>query len=222
MAGIELSRLHFLVHPGYEGAPHNARGLHLPAETLLKVDREREKIHSDILGPYILKAASLRREEYMVVVTHVPPDDFVFELSREHLYAQTIMSIVKILGNQAQLVFDHHAHLCDNQLGEKNTQRETLVASIRDEIRRRGYRFKPDIQSEAYGEWLTMCVADVANVLNAHLQLTRKTLIRPRLTEYRWAGDDAVAEAIEELREADKDCNQIHANIVFEAPVTIP
>lgn len=162
---IEVSKLHFLIHPGFLADPDtDLTGAPVPEFSQLLLER------------YLQHAKGIPDDELVLVFLHTAPSDLIRDFRNRKNYTEKIRQIKRVLGKR-MLTFSADFDV----FGETETTGQ--ADEIKQMAERRGFRFNENVPSEAYGETLGVCVEEGASNLNKVLKLVKKTLIRPDLTD---------------------------------------
>lgn len=158
----EIKKIHFLIHPGYILESKLARNNYLGLETLLE--------------DYFKKAKSLKKDELMVIFAPRIGTDFIRDFTKKSenneipkKYVETIRDIVKsledndqkgVMGNRAIVLADTDQFI---NKGARFTQnREEIWDKILSITHKRGFTFSKEVEAEAYGEYKSLCVTEIA------------------------------------------------------------
>ena len=181
----EITKIHFLVHPGYILESRYARNSYFGMETLLE--------------DYIKKANSLGTDELMVIFAPKFGEDFVHDFRKKlenkeipKKYVQAIREIDSVLsdsekkgvsGNRAIVLADTDVFRSIGARFQDN--REKVWSKILSIIEKRGFVLSKDVEAEAYGEYKDKCVSDVARNMRfaSNSPLTGPAEINEKLTE---------------------------------------
>lgn len=159
---IKISKLHFLIHPGYlSDKRYRYAGYG---------EKEIGKFNS-LLDKYIEHAKKLAENELMVIFTHTEKDEVRNDL-RGELYLRKIQEIKKVLGDRAIIIIMGIRDLIEQD-----------ISNIKKIANARGYDFDENVLSDAYGEMMENCVYNGARDLNMAGKFKNKTIIKPYLTE---------------------------------------
>lgn len=162
---IEVSKLHFLIHPGFLADPDtDLMGAPVPESSQVLLDR------------YLEHAKGIPDDELVLVFLHATLSDLIRDFRNRKNYTQKISQMKKVLGKR-MLTFSADFDV----FGE--TEADDQADEIKQLAEKRGFRFNENVSSEAYGETLGVCVEEGASNLNKVLKLVRRTLIRPEFTD---------------------------------------
>jgi len=173
---IKISKIHFLVHPGFSSDYRTDDAL----SSAKDVPEENNKL----LNRYIGQAENLKEkeDEIMVALTHASKSELKKDSKENFLYFKKLEEIRDILGRRLIVLSDNF----DIFEGE-----ETMLA-VKKLAKARGYVFDENVLSEAYGEALGACVDEAAQNLNLTGNLKHKTKIRPELSDTNVSGGHIV------------------------------
>jgi hypothetical protein len=186
----EISKIHFLIHPGYILESEFAKNNYFGMETLLE--------------DYIKKAKKLKNNELMVIFAPSFKSDFIKDFKNKaenentpKKYVDTIRKIVEILsdptlngvmGNRAIVLADTDLYdVYENKGARFLENREKIWDKLKNIIEKRGFVFSEKVEAEAYGEYKSICVRDIARNMRfaANSPITSQVAIKDELTEER-------------------------------------
>lgn len=153
-----IRKLHFLIHPGYL-----SRGVNHPDD---------QKIYESLLDKYVEEAKTLHDDELMFALVSPKHALLKKELAEGATYLKKIKEMESILGPRLIVL-----NFQDLDRGSEVMDTATRIAAAR------GFYFDKDVLSEAYGEFLDACVVVGASNLNKAAGLTKKTILRPELSD---------------------------------------
>jgi hypothetical protein len=180
---IKVSKLHFLVHPGYISNVITDWVGTSPES--FKKDRDGRKFTFKqsiaLLDKYIEQAKDMPDTEVMVIVTDTKKKFYKEDIEEERVYMEKIREIKEILGKRAVVISDKF-ELATTYYYPKS---RGALEHIKQLLEARGYTFDESTDTEAYGELLGACVDTVANRLNEQGQFEEPTIIKKELTDVR-------------------------------------
>lgn len=197
-----VSRVHFLIHPMFEGDP-NRRGPAPEPELTTSAVRAR------FLGlQYREVAGRLSSNELLFAFTHLNREDLY---DRQDLYARYLRGFFGALHQILGLRF----FLETNDADIFNDY--SVAGKLFHEARRRGYRINRETEGVAYGETLLECVRAASANLTEAFDFRKPTTIEIGLTEaiYWWHHTDEEGRSF--LRTRFQSLG-LHLNESFSAP----
>lgn len=169
---VKISKIHFLVHPGYL----------LNTQTLLVTEKsdDFDEKYFQLLSSYRKKAQNLPKNEIMIVVSHMPQSSFRSGKESGEGFMAILEDIKNILGRRC-IVISQDTVPCDFR-GEFKITDEGME-SLEKIILQRGFDFNRNVLTEAYGETFSFCVHSVANSINKKAGFGPRTEINTSLTD---------------------------------------
>lgn len=158
----KISKIHFLIHPGYLS------------------DEKYESKYNQLLERYIEKAKDLKDDELMFAF---PATNLIGELKNDikenKLYMRTLKTLKDVLGDRLIVLAEgfNFVYDIDENVGGPAFEKMKRITEAR------GFTFDRDVFSEAYGEMLPYCVVDGAKNLSRAGKLRRKTVVKTELTD---------------------------------------
>ncbi len=158
----EVSKIHFLVHPGY-----------LSDERTKITEDDEATRHQGLFEKYLAEAKNLKNNELMVALTHTLKNQYKEDLEGNLFYFKKLQELKDILGKRL-IVLSSDFDLFSGK---------EVMQTIKDLAKKRGYVFDENVKSDAYGETLGACVDGIAQNLNTTGNFLNKTKIRSELTD---------------------------------------
>ncbi len=162
---VRVSRINFLIHPGYLTDPDKVDLQAMDSFTRVK--------YRLLLGKYVEKAKGMRNDELLFVFTHATAEVLEEDINENKDYARTLLEMQKILGSR-MLVIPHDIDV---------TYSPRAINPVLEEAKRRGFKITKDVETNAFGETLGSCVPYITDNLNSRAGFTKKTIILPELTD---------------------------------------
>lgn len=175
---MKISKLHFLVHPGFLSDPNT---LEKPTtwQKLIAEGHDYDSIMAELrkweetLQIYVEQAKKLKEDELMFVFTHTTSEQLKEDLEEKKAYAVTLKAMKKILDKRLVVVS-----------GDFDIFNEAEALDVAKEVAAaRGYVLDEDVFTEAYGEILEQCVTEGAAAMNRKGGFRNKTVVRQKLTD---------------------------------------
>jgi|GEM_PF-3106304 len=192
---IKVSKLHFLVHPGYtieENKRLRSRlGTEAMKELMLNPKNYRDDFNERLLEMFIEQAQKMPEEELMLIFTPTDRSEFKDGIVNQDQYMTAVLEIKKILGKRAIVILD------DYKLATRIPDLNKLGSYLINVIRARGFEINNDTESVAYGEYIGKCVNAVAINMRRLLKIQNPTTVIRRLT------DDPISKFPAQLHEYD-------------------
>jgi hypothetical protein len=165
--GIKISKLHFLIHPGFNTDPHELKMFDY-------FQREREIFQNQfVLERYIGEAKKMEPDEIMIAFLHTKGEDLKSDLKENVLYAKTIKELKNILGGRLVVISDKFN--VNNDPKAYEAAKKVMEA--------RGYVFDGDVYLKAYGECFGACVQRGSQNLRESGGFSKKVEIDRELTD---------------------------------------
>jgi hypothetical protein len=148
----EISKLHFLVHPGYMAKVHRGGN--------------DNKDYKELLKKYVEKAKKIAQGELMVIFAPAANQYFVEQVRKDsELYVACIKQIKSILGNRVIVLSSQ------SEIWEEN--KDKIWKKIKNTAETRGFVFGKGLTFDAYGEYMDYCVEAVSENMHAAAKLGR-------------------------------------------------
>jgi len=161
----EVSRIHFLVHPGFMAKEEG--------------DRKINPTYAELLAKYPEKAKTLKEDEIMVVFAPAANRYFVGHVKNDsELFVECIKQIKSILGDRAVILSSQGETVKDYSEG--------IWDKIEKIVKARGFALSKNLTAEAYGEYLTFCVSQVASHMHKISGMSEENpvILRAELSEF--------------------------------------
>lgn len=188
----KISKIHFLIHPGFDFIENPQ----LVGDLLLAFLKKAETLKEDELMfafPWLdkdkknIRWGSLKSDANEKTMVRTIENDMI-KLGYVEPYLKTLQVIKKILGKRLIVISDpensdpsspdfYKGGILDPDATHQYWNKMVRLANAR------GYYFDSSVESEAYGEFCNKCVAIGAGNLNLAGKLNKKTIIVPELTE---------------------------------------
>ncbi len=180
--GKNIAKLFFLIHPGFLTSPHS----------ILSTAEERDRNATLLFSRYIKKATELREDELMLVFAHSNPTEFKTDLKNKERYVEMIRELRRILRKRLIVFFE-------DGMDDVEIERVARMISAR------GFKYNPeDVETEAGGETLGMCVENWSSALNVKLGLKKKTRVDTQTadvdTDGGWPAEKFFEEKVQSLK----------------------
>ena len=179
---IEVSRIHFLIHPGYMSLPETR-------EEFVNEPKAIEE-YKELFDKYFKKARSLANNELMFVFMPLTITDLKQNKKINDFIYIKLSELKDILQQRGIFLTDHVNKTIvtgdPEEYYEKDQGEKILHKQFSDMMRvakARGYTLTPEVESEAYGEMLSTCVDIGASNIQSKLGLIKPTTIRTALTD---------------------------------------
>jgi hypothetical protein len=165
----KVSRIDFLIHPGFIGSQ---RGHMLsPGE---------QEQYRRLLTHYIVEAHAMKDDELMVVFVDA---DYAQLREGKVWFHDGLYELQDILGKRLIVLGE------SQQIFPEDTGRMNGFDTVKRIARARGFTFNKRLNTRAYGEQLEACVDGAANFLNESGGLRNKTHVIKSLTDWLIARD---------------------------------
>ncbi|MCL5010919.1 MAG: hypothetical protein M1127_01775 [Patescibacteria group bacterium] len=200
---IKVSKLHFLIHPGYELIEAAKAG-----DDLVKQDLTKYK---KLLDSYITEALKIKEKNTELLLLFLSENrDFLKGLNREKnkfnfelismILFETIDALREILGSRLIVIAENVPPLSIYAIPSRwrdylkmirtvtyqNKKSTDMIKAVKQIAKERGFYWDENVESEAYGEYRDICVKEGAKNLQRMFVLKKEPIIREELTDIAW------------------------------------
>ncbi len=185
-----ISKVHFLVHPGWMMKDNPFAAMH--------------KGVNKLMDGYVEQATKLNSNELMVAFAPAIDAEFVHDFrEKEKPYTQTITKIKGILGDRLIVLADSDEEEDRHRGATFKQNKDKVWEKIKRIAENRGFRFDDQLTAEAYGELMKACVRLIADNMHeaSGMDKSQPVKLKANLTDYPLFLDDAsrrIAEARKE------------------------
>lgn len=205
----KVSKLYFLIHPGYslicdirEGEIESTVGLSL-------VNKKELEKYQNLLDAYVAKAEEIKNNKTELVFLFLSEDrefirdvkdkvkdksDAGFKILDDMLFT-AIHKMKQILGRRFIVLTEDSSIKKEEKMktkktiksiAEDNEHLKEITGAMRGIAAGRGYWWDETVASEAFGEYWDACVQDGSQNLKKALKLSNEPYIREGLTDVLW------------------------------------